>query len=72
MELRPSTVTRGRYRGDDAIEVVLDGERVGELTSAMSRRYRHLVGPGGTPAVGRISDAGSRELQIDLRLPAMS
>jgi hypothetical protein len=36
-------VSRGKYRGQRAIEVRLGGARVGELTMAMTQRYAELV-----------------------------
>jgi hypothetical protein len=35
-ELASSSVSRGKHKGAYAVEVRLDGERVGELTAAMS------------------------------------
>ncbi len=71
-DLHPATVSRGTHRGAFAIEVRLDGERVGELTATMSARYRHVLHPAGYAlARGRVS-AGDRGLQLDLRLPAVT
>ncbi|MGH3965475.1 MAG: hypothetical protein ACRDRY_19825 [Pseudonocardiaceae bacterium] len=42
-ELASSSVSRGKHKGAHVVEVHLDGERVGELTAAMSTRYKHLV-----------------------------
>jgi hypothetical protein len=71
--LRSSTVTRGKYRGAYGIEVLLDGRRVGELTAAMSNRYRDLVVAsethGGRLACEALVTHGERGFQIDLRLP---
>jgi len=39
-ELRPCTITAGKHAGQDGLEVVLDGRRVGELTRLMAQRYR--------------------------------
>ncbi|GAA4749642.1 hypothetical protein [Actinomycetospora chibensis] len=69
VELCSSTVTRGRYRGDYAVEVRLDGARVGELTAAMSARYRHLVDLAGPVRCRGVIDHGARGFQVDLRLP---
>lgn len=72
-QLVSSTVSRGKHTGAYAIEVRIGGERVGELTAAMSARYEHLV----AAAEKRRSHAnceaqithGARGFQIDLRLP---
>jgi hypothetical protein len=69
VELWSSTVTRGRYRGDYAVEVRLDGSRVGELTAAMSARYRHLVDLAGPVRCRGSVTHGGRGFQVDLRLP---
>jgi hypothetical protein len=72
-QLVSSTVSSGKHKGAYAIEVRLDGNRVGELTAAMSTRYQHLV----TAATKQFGHAncealithGTRGFQIDLRLP---
>jgi hypothetical protein len=69
VELCSSTVSRGKYRGDYAVEVRLDGARVGELTAAMSARYRHLVDLAGPVRCRGVIDHGGRGFQVDLRLP---
>ena len=69
VELCSSTVSRGKYRGDYAVEVRLDGARVGELTATMSARYRHLVDLAGPVRCRGVIDHGSRGFQVDLRLP---
>lgn len=70
VELWSSTVTRGKYRGDYAVEVRLDGRRVGELTAAMSARYRHLVDVvGPVRCRGVVTHDGRRGFQVDLKLP---
>ena len=69
VELCSSTVSRGRYRGDYAVEVRLDGARVGELTATMSARYRHLVDLAGPVRCRGVIDHGARGFQVDLRLP---
>jgi hypothetical protein len=69
VELCSSTVSRGKYRGDYAVEVRLDGARVGELTAAMSARYRHLVDLAGPVRCRGVIDHGTRGFQVDLRLP---
>ena len=42
-ELRPCTITAGKHAGQDGLEVLLDGHRVGELTRLMAPRYRAMV-----------------------------
>jgi len=41
--LEPSPISRGKYAGESGIDVRINGERVGELTKAMSDRYLPLV-----------------------------
>lgn len=75
-QLVSSTVSGGKHKDSYAIEVRLDGNRVGELTAAMSARYQHLV----VAAVKQSGHAdcealithGTRGFQIDLRLPAVN
>ena len=43
VELRPCTIASGKHAGQDGLEVVLDGRRVGELTRLMAQRYRPMV-----------------------------
>jgi hypothetical protein len=38
-------IQSGKYKGEDAIEVRLDGHRVGQLTYAMTQRYFDVVAP---------------------------
>jgi hypothetical protein len=63
----------GKYRGQYAIEVRLDGQRVGELTYLMSRRYADVVGQvidgGGTPGCEAVIRRGDRGLEVVLYLP---
>jgi hypothetical protein len=68
-ELWSSAVSRGKYRGGYAVEVRVGGRRVGELTAAMSARYRHLVDVAGPVRCHGVITYGSRGFQIDLRLP---
>ncbi|MGH3774320.1 MAG: hypothetical protein ACRDRR_01065 [Pseudonocardiaceae bacterium] len=72
-ELASSSVSRGKHKGAYAVEVRLDGERVGELTAAMSTRYKHLVvateGNGNCTTCEAVITHGERGFQIDLRLP---
>ena len=72
-ELASSSVSRGKHKGAYAVEIRLDGERVGELTAAMSTRYKHLVvaaeGNGNCATCEAVITHGERGFQIDLRLP---
>lgn len=73
VELGWCTVQSGKYRGQRAVEVRLDGGRVGQLTYLMSQRYG--------PAVHRVTAAnrrpgcealmfhGKRGVELELRLP---
>lgn len=70
-ELWSSRVTSGRHRGGYAVEVRVDGRRVGELTAAMSARYRHLVDVAGPVRCRGVVTYGERGFQIDLRLPTV-
>jgi hypothetical protein len=53
------------------VEVRVDGRRVGELTAAMSARYRHLVDVAGPVRCRGVITHGERGFQIDLRLPTV-
>jgi hypothetical protein len=67
------TIAKGKYKGQRAIEVRLDGRRVGELTRAMSERYEATVA--GVHATGRtaLCDAWGvrtdKGLQVELGMP---
>lgn len=73
VELGWCTIGSGKYRGQQAIEVRLDGYRVGELTYLMSQRYAPLVGQvtaeGGRPGCQAAVVRGARGLEVTLRLP---
>ena len=73
VELGWCTIDSGKYRGQQAIEVRLDGYRVGELTYLMSQRYAPLVGQvadqGGRPGCDAVVHLGPRGLEVTLRLP---
>lgn len=73
VELGWCTIGSGKYRGRQAIEVRLDGSRVGELTYLMSQRYTPLVtqaaGAGGRPGCQAAIHVGPRGLEVTLRLP---
>jgi hypothetical protein len=70
-ELWSSRVTAGRHRGGYAVEVRVDGRRVGELIAAMSARYRHLVDVAGPVRCRGVITHGEHGFQIDLRLPTV-
>jgi hypothetical protein len=73
VELAWCAIRSGKYRGEQAVEVRLDGRRVGELTYLMSRRYGSLVSRvtagGGRPGCAATIEAGAAGLEITLRLP---
>lgn len=73
VELGWCTVRSGKHRGQQAIEVRLDGRRVGELTHLMSQRYGGFVsqvqGQGGRPGCAAVIQRGERKLEIILWLP---
>ena len=67
------TIDAGKYRGGRAVEVRLDGRRVGELTFRMSERYGHLVeailAGGRVPTCAAEVSRDHRGIQIELLLP---
>jgi len=73
VELVWCRIRSGKYRGQRAIEVRLDGRRVGELTHLMSQRYAEVLGEvaarGGRPGCEAVVQRGARGFQIMLRLP---
>jgi hypothetical protein len=73
VELTWCTITSGKYRGEHAIEVRLDGWRVGELTYLMSQRYgpfvAQVIAGGGRPGCVAAVQRSGRGLEITLRLP---
>jgi hypothetical protein len=73
VELGWCTIGSGKYRGQPAIEVRLDGYRVGELTYLMSQRYAplvtHVTGQSGRPGCQAKIQLGARGLEVTLRLP---
>ncbi|HEV7648141.1 MAG TPA: hypothetical protein VGP26_08275 [Actinophytocola sp.] len=73
VELTWCTITSGKYRGGHAIEVRLDGWRVGELTYLMSQRYAPFVAQvtarGGRPGCVAAVLRTGKGLEITLRLP---
>ena len=75
-ELWSSVVSKGKHSGAYAVEVRLDGDRVGELTAGMSERYAPLVrdaeARGRSPRCEALVTHGERGFQMDLRLPKVS
>lgn len=66
-------ITSGKYCGQQAVEVRLDGRRVGQLTYAMSLRYGpDVIGAaqrGRQPGCEALVYRGERGMQVELRLP---
>ncbi|WP_433268066.1 hypothetical protein ACQPZF_03255 [Actinosynnema sp. CS-041913] len=73
VELAWCTAATGKHKGERAIEVRLDGRRVGELTHLMSQRYApllvQLTTRGGRPGCEAVLQAGVRGTEVTLRLP---
>jgi hypothetical protein len=73
VELAWCVIPAGKHKGQRAIEVRLDGHRVGELTHLMSQRYAPLVtqvnAHGGRPGCEAVIERDARGLQLTLRLP---
>jgi hypothetical protein len=73
VELAWCAITTGKYQGQQAIEVRLDGRRAGELTHLMSQRYAPLVAEvtarSGRPGCEAVIQRDARGLQLTLRLP---
>ncbi len=69
-------IVNGKHRGEQAIEVRLDGERVGQLTRAMTQRYApHMdavARTGRIPAAEAVVMTGSRGIQVELRMPKVT
>ena len=74
VELRPCTIASGKHAGQDGLEVVLDGRRVGELTRLMAQRYRPMVDDltarGYRAGCEAFLQEDARGTQVELRLPA--
>jgi hypothetical protein len=73
VELTWCDIGSGKYKGERAIEVRLDGYRVGELTYAMSQRYGPIVdevaGRGRLAGCEGLIFLGKRGTEIQLLLP---
>lgn len=73
-ELGFCTIAKGKYAGEEAIEVRLAGQRVGELSYAMTERYAKLVCDalkGGKTPICRamLSITPNRGVQVELMMP---
>lgn len=68
------TIERGKHAGSTALEVRIDGRRVGELTKAMSDRYAPAVhavtASGALPGCQASIESTGKGWQVELRLPA--
>ena len=73
VELIYCTISRGKYRGQRAVEVRLNGNRIGELTFGMTERYCHLIDDalvrGTRPGCEALIFRGERGIEVELRLP---
>jgi hypothetical protein len=73
VELGWCVIREGRHSGENAIEVRLDGRRIGELTFLMSQRYapvvKRLVESGGRPGCEAVVQRTTKGLAVMLRLP---
>lgn len=70
------TIAKGKFAGEQAIEVRLGGERVGQLTRAMTERYENLVrdalDAGKTPICrAMLSITPDKGVQVQLMMPAV-
>ncbi len=67
-------VERGKYQGEETVEVQIDGERVGEVTRAMAERYltlvKRLIARGAVPGCEALITSSTKGYEVDLRLPA--
>ncbi|NMH91855.1 DUF4236 domain-containing protein [Pseudonocardia bannensis] len=72
-ELGWCPIRSGKYSGQTAIEVRINGARVGQLTYAMTQRYaesiRSVEQSGRTPTAEALLADGPRGIQVELRLP---
>jgi hypothetical protein len=70
------TIQQGKYAGERAIEVRVNGSTVGQLTRAKSHQYEHLVdaaiGSGRTPICrAYVHRSADRGVQVQVMLPRM-
>jgi len=71
------TIAKGKYAGQQAIEVHLGGKRVGQLTRAMSERYEKVVrdalDAGKTPiCLASLLSTRDKGVQVQLMMPAVT
>ena len=73
VELGWCVIREGRHSGENALEVRLDGRRIGELTYLMSQRYapvvKQLVERGARPGCEAVVQRTTQGLAVMLRLP---
>jgi hypothetical protein len=73
VELGWCVIREGRHSGENALEVRLDGRRIGELTFLMSQRYapvvQRLVESGARPGCAAVVQRTTQGLAVMLRLP---
>jgi hypothetical protein len=73
--LVPCTISAGTYAGHAALEVRLDGRRLGELSRRMSERYGPVAGAvaarGGRPGCEALLHRRDGRVHVELRLPAV-
>lgn len=73
VELGWCTIQSGKYRGQRAVEVRLDGGRVGQLTYLMSQRYgpavHRVTAASSRPGCEALVFQGKRGVELELRLP---
>ncbi|WP_326836781.1 HIRAN domain-containing protein [Amycolatopsis rhabdoformis] len=66
-------ITSGKYRGEEALEVRLGGERVGQVTRAMTERYgdqvHTLIAQGLTVTCEAFTKRTDKGIEIELLLP---
>lgn len=73
VELRFARITHGSHAGRSGLEILLEGQRVGELTLRMSERYAPHVEQvqrrGGRAGCVAMVIHGRRGVEVELRLP---
>lgn len=72
VSLERCTIERGKYKGEEGVEIRVDGESVGELTKAMVDRYVALlrtVPSGLTPGCEAMVNLTEKGYQVELHMP---
>ena len=68
-------IATGKYKGEQAVEVRIGGQRVGQLTHAMTMRYadvvRRVLDRGLQPSCTALVTVTPRGLQVELVMPQM-